>query len=53
MNPNINDLQGKRDKLEWDFFDRRDQIRVEVDAMLGTNLATLHLQQSLSHLFTI
>jgi excisionase family DNA binding protein len=49
----INGLEAKRDKLKREFFDRREQIRSEVDAMLDKIQASLQLEPSLTPLFTI
>lgn len=49
----INALEAKRDKLKREFFDRREQIRAEVDAMLDKIQESLQLQPSLTPLFTI
>ena len=49
----INALEAKRDKLKREFFDRREQIRKEVEVMLDKIQASLQLQPSLTPLFTI
>jgi superfamily II DNA/RNA helicase len=49
----INALEAKRDKLKREFFDRREKIREEVEAMLDRIQASLQLEPSLSLLFTI
>lgn len=49
----INGLEAKRDKLKREFFDRREKIREEVEAMLDKIQASLQLDPSLTRLFTI
>jgi excisionase family DNA binding protein len=49
----INALEGQRDKLKREFFDRREKIRADVEAMLDQIQASLQLQPSLTPLFTI
>jgi SMC interacting uncharacterized protein involved in chromosome segregation len=49
----INGLEAKRDKLKREFFDRRETIREEVEAMLDKIQASLLLDPSLAPLFTI
>ena len=49
----INGLEAKRDKLKREFFDRRETIREEVEAMLDKVQASLLLDPSLAPLFTI
>ena len=49
----INGLEAKRDKLKREFFDRREKIREEVEAMLDKIQASLLLDPSLAPLFTI
>jgi excisionase family DNA binding protein len=49
----INALEGQRDKLKHEFFDRREKIRADVEAMLDQIQASLQLQPSLAPLFTI
>jgi hypothetical protein len=49
----INGLEGKRDKLKREFFDRREKIRADVEAMLDKIQASLLLQPSLTTLFTV
>ncbi len=49
----INALEGQRDKLKREFFDRRENIRADVEAMLDEIQASLQLQPSLATLFTI
>ena len=49
----INGLEAKRDKLKREFFDRREKIREEVEAMLDKIQASLQLDPSLTPLFTI
>lgn len=49
----IGTLEGKRDKMKADFFDRRAQIRAEVDAMLDRIQASLKMEPKMTHLFTI
>jgi DNA-binding transcriptional regulator YiaG/superfamily II DNA or RNA helicase len=49
----ISGLEGRRDKLKRDFFDRREQIRAEVEAMLDKIQESLKLEPTLTDLFTI
>lgn len=49
----ISGLEAKRDKLKREFFDRREKIREEVEAMLDKIQASLVLDPSLAPLFTI
>ncbi|MDX1217389.1 helix-turn-helix domain-containing protein [Sinorhizobium medicae] len=49
----ISSLEGKRDKLKAEFFDRRATIRVEVEAMLDKIQESLKLEPTLTDLFTI
>jgi excisionase family DNA binding protein len=49
----ISSLEAKRDKLKREFFDRREQIRSEVEAMLDKILDSLKLEPTLHDLFTI
>ncbi|WP_369051355.1 SNF2-related protein [Burkholderia gladioli] len=49
----INGLEAKRDKLKREFFDRREKIREEVEAMLDKIQASLLLDPFLAPLFTI
>lgn len=49
----INGLEAKRDKLKREFFDRREKIRADVEAMLDQIQESLKLEPSLSELFTI
>jgi superfamily II DNA/RNA helicase len=49
----IGALEAKRDKMKADFFDRRAQIRAEVDAMLDRIQASLKMDPKTTHLFTI
>lgn len=49
----ISALEGKRDKLKREFFDRREQIRTEVEAMLDKIQESLKLEPSLTDMFTI
>jgi hypothetical protein len=49
----INGLEAKRDKLKREFFDRREKIREDVEAMLDKIQASLQLAPSLAPLFTI
>lgn len=49
----ISALEGKRDKLKAEFFDRRAKIRADVEVMLDKIQASLHLNPSLAPLFTI
>lgn len=49
----ISGLEAKRDKLKREFFDRREQIRSEVETMLDHILDSLKLEPTLTDLFTI
>ena len=49
----ISALEGKRDKLKAEFFDRRAAIRAEVEGMLDQIQESLKLEPTLSDLFTI
>lgn len=49
----ISTLEGKRDKLKAEFFDRRAKIRAEVEAMLDTIQESLKLEPTQTDLFTI
>lgn len=49
----ISALEAKRDKLKREFFDRREQIRAEVETMLDKILESLKLEPTLTDLFTI
>jgi hypothetical protein len=49
----ISNLEGKRDKLKAEFFDRRATIRAEVEAMLDKIQESLKLEPTLTDLFTI
>lgn len=49
----ITALEGKRDKLKAEFFDRRAKIRADVEAMLDKIQENLKLEPSLTPLFTI
>lgn len=46
-------LESKRDKLKREFFDRREQIRTEVEGMLDQIQESLKLEPALTDLFTI
>jgi hypothetical protein len=49
----ISGLEGKRDKLKAEFFDRRAKIRADVEAMLDKIQDSLKLEPSLTPLFTV
>ena len=49
----ISGLEGKRDKMKGEFFDRRATIRAEVEAMLDQIQESLKLEPALTGLFTI
>ncbi|MRN65415.1 SNF2-related protein [Brucella sp. 10RB9213] len=49
----ISGLEGKRDKLKAEFFDRRATIRAEVETMLDQIQESLKLEPALTDLFTI
>jgi excisionase family DNA binding protein len=49
----ISGLEGKRDKLKAEFFDRRGAIRTEVESMLDQIQESLKLEPTLTDMFTI
>lgn len=49
----ISSLEAKRDKLKREFFDRREKIRADVEAMLDKIQESLKLEPTLADLFTI
>jgi len=49
----IGGLEGKRDKMKAEFFDRRAQIRADVEAMLDRIQESLKIEPTLTSLFTI
>lgn len=49
----ISGLEGRRDKLKAEFFDRRAKIREDVEAMLDQIQESLKLEPALTDLFTI
>jgi excisionase family DNA binding protein len=49
----ISAMEGKRDKLKAEFFDRRAAIRAEVEEMLDKIQESLKLEPTLTELFTI
>lgn len=49
----ISGLEAKRDKLKREFFDRREQVRSEVETMLDKILESLKLEPTMTDLFTI
>lgn len=49
----ISSLEAKRDKLKREFFDRRETIRADVEAMLDKIQEDLKLEPTLTDLFTI
>lgn len=49
----ISGLEGKRDKMKAEFFDRRATIRAEVETMLDQIQESLKLEPILTDLFTI
>ncbi|WLA81952.1 SNF2-related protein [Bradyrhizobium elkanii] len=49
----ISGLEGKRDKLKAEFFDRRATIRADVETMLDKIQESLKLEPTLTDLFTI
>jgi hypothetical protein len=49
----ISALEGKRDKMKSEFFDRRAKIRTDAEAMLDQIQESLKLDPSLTVLFTI
>ena len=49
----ISALEGKRDKMKADFFDRRSQIRAEVERMLDEIQEKLSIEPTMTPLFTI
>jgi hypothetical protein len=46
-------MEGRRDKLKSDFFERRAAIRVEVESMLDRIQESLKLVPTMTPLFTI
>jgi superfamily II DNA or RNA helicase len=46
-------LQARRDRMKADYFDKRDEIRAEIEAMLDKVQESLKMQPSLTPLFTI
>jgi superfamily II DNA or RNA helicase len=49
----IGTLETRRDKMKAEFFDRRAQIRAEVDAMLDRIQESLKMEPTMTPLFTI
>ena len=49
----ISGLEGKRDKMKDEFFDRRAKIREEVETMLDQIQESLKLEPALTDLFTV
>jgi hypothetical protein len=49
----ISALEGKRDKLKAEFFDRRATIRAQVETMLDKIQESLKIEPTLTDLFTI
>jgi hypothetical protein len=49
----IGTLEAKRDKMKAEFFDRRAEIRSEVDTMLDRIQESLKMEPTLTPLFTI
>jgi len=49
----IGSLEAKRDKLKREFFDRREKIRADVEAMLDKIQESLKLEPTSTDLFTI
>lgn len=49
----IGTLESKRDKMKAEFFDRRAEIRAEVDAMLDRIQESLKMEPTMMPLFTI
>lgn len=49
----ISGLEGRRDKMKAEFFDRRAAIREEVEAMLDQIQESLKLEPALTDLFTV
>jgi len=49
----ISTLEGRRDKMKAEFFDRRAKIRAEVEAMLDQIQESLKLEPEMADLFTI
>ena len=49
----ISGLQTKRDKMKAEFFDKRAEIRGEVEAMLDRVQESLKMEPTLTPLFTI
>ncbi|CUW39878.1 putative Helicase [Magnetospirillum sp. XM-1] len=49
----ISGLEGRRDKMKAEFFDRRAQIRAEIEVMLDQVQENLNLVPSMTSIFTI
>jgi hypothetical protein len=49
----ISALQARRDRLKADYFDKRAEIRAEVEAMLDKVQESLKMQPTMTPLFTI
>ncbi len=49
----IGGLEGKRDKMKAEFFDRRAQTRADLEAMLDRIQESLKIEPTLTSLFTI
>jgi len=49
----IGTLETKRDKMKAEFFDRRAEIRAEVDAMLDRIQESLKMEPTMTPLFTL
>jgi hypothetical protein len=49
----ISAMEGRRDKMKSEYFERRSAIRAEVDAMLDKIQESLEIVPTMSPLFTI
>lgn len=49
----ISGLQARRDRMKADFFDKRTEIRAEVEAMLDRVQESLKMEPTLTPLFTV
>lgn len=49
----IGTMEGRRDKMKAEFFDRRSQLRAEVDTMLDRIQESLKIEPTMTPLFTI
>lgn len=49
----ISAMEGKRDKMKAEFFDRRAEIRAEVEAMLDKVQESLKVEPTMTQMFTV